>query len=123
MICVKQANDVKSKIALQPYNIHIRAVQNLEDARIGKDFVEDLQLPSPWLQRIDYPVLVARADLHQRHNSDIGSIVVVLKINGDFLRLLQLCQHFGECFGRFDELGCSGFEGCELFGLGVFIHG
>jgi hypothetical protein len=122
MVSIKQTNDVQSEISLKPYDVHIRAVQDFQDMRVGKYNVERLQLPSPWFQCIDYPVLVAGAYLHQRYDSDVRTVVVMLKVNGDLFSLLQLLHHCVEGFGCVDKCGCGGFERWILFGLGVFIY-
>jgi hypothetical protein len=40
---------------------------------------------APWFQRINNPILVSSADLHEGNKPNICSKVVVLKINGYLL--------------------------------------
>lgn len=95
------------------------AAADLDDVGIGKHLVQDLQLAAQ-LERVDDPVAVARADLHQADEADVGALVVVLQVHGDLGRLFELVEHLQQLLGRVDKHGLGVVEG--LRGLRGLLH-
>lgn len=63
--------------------------------RIRKHLIQILHLV-PQLKRINDPVLLPTANLHQTHKSAKCPIAVVLKVNSDLLCVTELVEHGGE---------------------------
>ena len=121
--CVEQTDQVESKIALKPDDVHERAMEDFENVGVGKDFVQTLELPSPGLQSVHYPILVACADLHERDHANVRAIVVVLQVNCQFFRLLQLSQHGVDGLGGVDKSGGGLLKGRILHWLRMLVDG
>ena len=111
VVGIEQAHDIEAEISLQPYDVHEGAVKDLDDARVGKDVIQHPQLLAPRLERIDDPVLISSADLHQRDEANVRSGVVVLEIDGKLLGLSQLRQHRSDPIQSVDEDGGRLLEG------------
>ena len=105
MICVKESNDVDAQVALQPNDVGVSTVQNLQDLRICEDFIQAFQSTPPRFQSIDYPILATRADLHERDNADVRPVIVMLQVNRDLSGVLKFFNHLLERVFILDECG------------------
>ena len=120
---VEEPDNVETKISLKPYHIHVSTVHDFDDCRVCKHLIKGLQLPPPWHERVDDPVAITCADLHEADDSDVRTLVVVFQINGDFLGLLQLLQHLIKSFFSVNESRSRGFEGVVVRRFGVRVYG
>lgn len=85
---VEHVDDVEAKVALQPEDIAVGTVEDLDDVGVGKDLVEDVKVVHEG-KGVDDEVLLAGRDLNQAGEAEIGTIVVVLQIDGELSRLLE----------------------------------
>lgn len=102
---VEEADDVEAEIALEPDDVALGAVQDLDDARVGEHLVQlDERVADGRHERIDDPVAFARADLHQADEPDIRPKRVRLEVDGDLRRVAQMAEHLAQALDRVDVI-------------------
>ena len=70
----------------------------LDYLRVGKDFIKNLQILSPWFQGVYDPILVSCADLHQTNYANVRVYIMVFEVYCYFFCLLEILEHGSDGF-------------------------
>ena len=99
---VEAVDDVHAKVALEPEDVPVAAVEDLEDARVRERRVEQVHVRAQ-REAVDDKVLRARADLHEAREARVAAVVVRLEVDREHLRGLELRLHRRELRDAVDE--------------------
>lgn len=78
---VEHVNDVDAKVALQPLNVQVGAMEDFDDIGIGEEQIEFVNVIAQ-RERVDDVVLGARRQLDQTRDAEISPVRVMLE-SGD----------------------------------------
>jgi hypothetical protein len=86
MVCIEHADDEEVKVLLEPDDIALRTMEDLDDARVGEDDAHLVPhgLPDLGHEEINDKIATGRGrDLHQGKEASKGAVGVVFKVDSN----------------------------------------